>query len=58
MGAKRGHGTGHVYVKHGAYYGRWRTSDDRLLNRRLSGERFFRYVYAGLIATGVALIAR
>ena len=30
----------------------------RLLNRRLSGERFFRYVYAGLIATGVALIAR
>jgi uncharacterized membrane protein YfcA len=30
----------------------------RPLNRRLSGERFFRYIYVGLIATGIMLIAR
>src|SRR3954469_1126748 len=35
MGAKRGYGTGHIHVKHGAYYGRWWTSDGRRLNRRL-----------------------
>jgi integrase len=35
VGATRGHGTGHIHVKHGAYYGRWRTTDGRLLNRRL-----------------------
>ena len=39
MGAKRGHGTGHIHVKHGAYYGRWRTTDGRLLNRRLGPVR-------------------
>jgi hypothetical protein len=33
VGGKRGHGTGHIHVKYGAYYGRWRTSDGRLLNR-------------------------
>ena len=32
---KRRYGTGHVYKKHGAYYGRWRTSTGRLLNRRI-----------------------
>ncbi len=34
-GTKRTYGTGQVYEKHGAYYGRWRTSDGRKLNRRL-----------------------
>ena len=33
--AKRGYGTGQLYVKHGAYYGRWRTLDGRKLNRRI-----------------------
>ncbi len=33
--AKRTHGTGHLYEKHGSYYGRWRTSDSRLLNRKV-----------------------
>ena len=32
---KRDYGTGHVYEKWGAYYGRWRTLDGRLLNRRI-----------------------
>jgi len=31
--AKRGYGTGHLYEKHGSYYGRWRTLDGRLVNR-------------------------
>jgi len=35
VGAKRKYGTGQVYEKHGSYYGRWRTSDGRRLNRRL-----------------------
>jgi integrase len=30
---KRNRGTGHLYEKHGSYYGRWRTLDGRLLNR-------------------------
>lgn len=33
--AKRTYGTGQLYEKHGAYYGRWRTNDGRKLNRRL-----------------------
>jgi integrase len=32
---KRDYGTGHVYAKHGSYYGRWRTLDGRLVNRKL-----------------------
>lgn len=32
---RRGYGTGHLYTKSGAYYGRWRTVDGRMLNRRL-----------------------
>jgi integrase len=32
---KRDYGTGHVYEKWGSYYGRWRTLDGRLLNRRI-----------------------
>src|ERR1700730_2192317 len=36
---KRSYGTGHVYLKWGAWYGRWRTSDGRLLNRRLGPAR-------------------
>ncbi len=32
---KRSYGTGQLYEKHDAYYGRWRTSDGRKLNRRV-----------------------
>jgi integrase len=32
---KRTYGTGHLYEKSGAFYGRWRTGDGRLLNRRV-----------------------
>ncbi|MGO9321173.1 MAG: hypothetical protein ACLQBY_10290, partial [Solirubrobacteraceae bacterium] len=32
-------GTGHVYEKWGSYYGRWRTSDGRLLNRKVGKVR-------------------
>ena len=39
VGAKRGYGTGQLHVKHGAYYGRWRTGDGRRLNRRLGPVR-------------------
>lgn len=37
--AKRKYGTGGLYEKHGAYYGRWRTSDGRQLNRRVGAVR-------------------
>lgn len=30
----------------------------RMLNRRLSGERFFRLVFAGLVVTGTVLVAQ
>lgn len=33
--SKRSYGTGQLYVKSGSYYGRWRTSDDRKLNRKV-----------------------
>jgi integrase len=36
---KRSYGTGQLYEKHGAYYGRWRTSDGRRLNRRIGPVR-------------------
>jgi integrase len=36
---KRGYGTGQLYVKHGSYYGRWRTLDGRKLNRKLGDVR-------------------
>ena len=40
MGEQSGrYGTGHLYSKHGAYYGRWRTSDGRKLNRRVGAIR-------------------
>jgi integrase len=32
---RRSYGTGQLYEKHGAWYGRWRTSDGRRLNRRV-----------------------
>ena len=32
-------GTGQLYEKHGAYYGRWRTSDGRKRNRRIGAMR-------------------
>ena len=35
----RPHGTGQIYVKHGAYYGRWRALDGRYVNRRLGKVR-------------------
>ena len=35
MGSKRHAGTGHLYEKHDSYYGRWRTLDGRLLNRKV-----------------------
>jgi integrase len=37
--AKRSYGTGQLYVKQGAWFGRWRTSDGRRLNRRLGDVR-------------------
>lgn len=37
--AKRRHGTGQLYEKHGSYYGRWRTSDGRKLNRKVGPVR-------------------
>jgi integrase len=39
MSSKRRAGTGHLYEKHGSYYGRWRTLDGRLLNRRVGSIR-------------------
>jgi integrase len=36
---KRSYGTGQLYVKQGAWYGRWRASDGRRLNRRLGPAR-------------------
>ena len=35
MSSKRKVGTGHLYEKHGSHYGRWRTLDGRLLNRKV-----------------------
>ena len=37
--AKRSYGTGHIYEKSGSYYGRWRSSDGRWLNRRIGPVR-------------------
>ncbi len=39
MGKRRSHGTGHLYEKSGSYYSRWRTSDGRLLNRKIGKVR-------------------
>ena len=36
---KRPYGSGQIYEKWGAYYGRWRTPDGRRLNRRLGPKR-------------------
>src|SRR5688572_2762715 len=36
---RRSHGTGHLYEKHGSYYGRWRTVDGRWLNRKVGRVR-------------------
>jgi integrase len=36
---RRSYGTGQLYTKHGAYYGRWRTSDGRRMNRRIGAAR-------------------
>jgi hypothetical protein len=38
-GIGRQHGTGRIYVKHGSYYGRWRTPAGRDVNRRLGEVR-------------------
>jgi hypothetical protein len=37
--AKRAYGTGNLYEKHGAWYGRWRTTDGRRFNRRIGPVR-------------------
>jgi integrase len=37
--AKRTYGTGHLTVKNGVYYGRWRTADGRQLHRRVGAAR-------------------
>jgi integrase len=37
--AKRSYGAGQLYIKQGAWFGRWRTSDGRRLNRRLGPVR-------------------
>lgn len=37
--SKRSYGTGHVYEKSGAYYGRWYSADGRRLNRRIGPVR-------------------
>jgi len=39
MASKRNYGTGRLYVKSGAYYGRWRTIDGRQMNRRIGAVR-------------------
>ena len=39
MTQRRSYGTGQIYEKHGAYYGRWRTADGRKLNRRIGPVR-------------------
>jgi integrase len=39
MSPRRAYGTGQLHEKHGAWYGRWRTSDGRRLNRRLGPVR-------------------
>ena len=39
MARKRSYGTGQLLEKHGSYYGRWRTSDGRKLNRKLGAIR-------------------
>jgi hypothetical protein len=36
---RRPYGTGHIYEKSGAYYGRWHTPDARRRNRRLGPKR-------------------
>jgi integrase len=36
---KRSHGSGHLYVKWGAYYVRWRSADGRRCNRRVGKVR-------------------
>lgn len=37
--ARRRYGTGQLYEKQGAYFGRWRRSDGRRLNRRIGPVR-------------------
>jgi hypothetical protein len=37
--SKRAYGTGHLYEKCGAYYGRWRAFDGRRLNRKIGPVR-------------------
>jgi len=36
---RRAYGSGHVYTKHGAYYGRWRGAGGGLVNRKLGPAR-------------------
>src|SRR4051794_4356188 len=38
-GVKRSHGSGHLYLKHGSYYGRWRGLDGRFVNKKIGKVR-------------------
>lgn len=39
MPRRRAHGTGHLYEQNGTFYGRWRTTDGRQLNRKVGAVR-------------------
>ena len=39
MAKRRAKGTGHLHEKSGSFYGRWRTSDGRQLNRKVGDAR-------------------
>ena len=49
--AKRDYGTGHIYIKQGAYFGRWRGADGRLVNRKLGAVRVVGAREGGLTRT-------
>ena len=36
---KRSHGSGHIYIKWGSYYRRWRGVDGRLINKKIGKVR-------------------
>ena len=54
MAARRTYGTGALYEKQGAYYGRWRTTDGRRVNRRLGPVRAVPAEADVRLAVGVA----
>jgi hypothetical protein len=54
----RQHGTGRIYVKWGAFYGRWRTMDGRYVSRRLGKVRERGSSEGGLADDGPELAER